>query len=47
MATLLLNQARYLREWIEFHRLMGVQLFLIFDHGSTDGTQRLLQEYVA
>jgi hypothetical protein len=47
VTTLVLNQARYLREWIEFHRLMGVQLFVIFDHGSTDGTQRLLREYIA
>lgn len=46
VATLALNQGRYLREWIEFHRLMGFQLFLIFDDGSTDKTFDVLTPYV-
>jgi hypothetical protein len=47
VTTLVLNQGRYLREWIEFHRIMGFQFFLIFDHGSSDNTRQVLQEYIA
>ena len=27
---------RYLREWIEFHRLVGVERFFLYNNGSTD-----------
>jgi hypothetical protein len=30
------NEAQWLREWIEFHRLVGVTRFLLYDNGSTD-----------
>ena len=39
------NEARYIREWIEFHRLMGFQKFLIYENGSTDGTVAILENY--
>lgn len=32
------NEARYIAEWIEFHRLVGVERFFIYDDQSTDGT---------
>ncbi len=47
VATLVLNQGRYLREWIQFHRVMGVDLFLIFDDNSTDATTTVLGDFVA
>ena len=47
VATLTLNQGMYLREWIEFHRLMGVELFVIFDDNSTDNTVGVLEHYIA
>jgi hypothetical protein len=40
------NEALYLREWIEFHRLAGVGHFHVFDDGSTDGTIDVLKPYV-
>jgi hypothetical protein len=46
VTTLVLNQARYLREWIAFHRLMGFQLFILFDDNSTDDTAQVLLPYI-
>lgn len=40
------NEARYMQEWIEFHRLVGVSHFYIYDNDSDDGLRELLQEYV-
>jgi hypothetical protein len=40
------DEAEYLREWIEFHRIVGVEKFVLFDHGSTDGSAELLAPYV-
>ncbi len=30
------NEARYMPEWIEFHRLLGVERFFLFNNRSTD-----------
>jgi hypothetical protein len=30
------NEARYLAEWITFHRLVGVERFYLYDHDSSD-----------
>lgn len=46
VTTLVLNQGRYLREWIEFHGIMGFDFFLIFDHGSTDDTLSVLSKFI-
>lgn len=40
------NEGPYLKEWIEFHRMMGVSQFFIYDNGSNDGTVDLLSPYV-
>ncbi|OQV14883.1 hypothetical protein BV898_10915 [Hypsibius exemplaris] len=32
------NEQAYLLEWIEFHRLQGVDQFILYDDGSTDDT---------
>jgi hypothetical protein len=39
------NEAPYLREWIEFHRLMGVERFYLYDTGSDDDHLRVLRPY--
>ena len=36
------NEARYLLEWIAYHRVMGVDHFLVFDNDSDDGTSEML-----
>ena len=41
-----LNEAPYLREWIEFHRLMGVERFFLYDNGSTDDHLEALAPYL-
>jgi hypothetical protein len=45
-AALFLNEAPYLAEWIEFHRLLGVEHFYLYDNGSTDGGAEALADYV-
>jgi hypothetical protein len=41
------NEGRYLREWIEFQRLMGVEQVYLYDNGSTDNTNEVIAPYVA
>ena len=36
----------YLKEWIEFHRLVGVDHFYLYDNSSTDNPMDVLDEYV-
>lgn len=33
-------------EWIEYHKLIGVERFYLYDHGSTDNSRELLQPYI-
>jgi hypothetical protein len=40
------NEAPYLREWIEFHRMMGVETFYLYNRLSTDNWQPVLQPYI-
>jgi hypothetical protein len=40
------DEAPYLREWIEFHRLVGVERFFLYDTGSTDEHEAVLAPYV-
>jgi hypothetical protein len=37
------NEARYLLEWIAFHRVIGVDHFVLYDNGSTDGGADLIR----
>jgi hypothetical protein len=41
-----LNEAPYLREWIEFHRLMGVERFFLYDNNSADDHLEALAPYI-
>ena len=41
------NEGRYLREWIEFQRLMGAEQVYLYDNGSTDDTTTVLGPFVA
>ena len=40
------NEAPYLREWIEFHRMMGVDRFYLYDNRSEDGWKAVLQPFI-
>jgi hypothetical protein len=41
------DEAPYMREWIEFHRLVGVERFFLYDNGSVDEHEEVLRPYVA
>lgn len=38
------EEARYLLEWIAYHRVLGVNTFLLADNGGSDDTSQLLKE---
>ena len=40
------DEAPYLREWIEFHRLVGVERFYLYNNLSVDGHREVLAPYV-
>jgi hypothetical protein len=39
------DEADYLQEWIEFHRLVGVERFFLYDNGSVDDWRTVLAPY--
>jgi len=41
------NEAPYLKEWIVFHQLVGIEHFYLYNHGSIDHYKEVLQPYVA
>jgi hypothetical protein len=41
------DEADYLREWIEFHRLVGVERFFLYDNASEDHHREVLAPYLA
>ena len=40
------NEGYNFREWIEYHRLAGVEKFYIYDNESTDDTYEILRPYI-
>jgi hypothetical protein len=40
------NEDRFLKEWIDYHRLIGVQHFYMYDNESTDRARDVLQPYI-
>jgi hypothetical protein len=40
------NEAPYLREWLEFHRLVGVEHFFLYNNRSTDEHREVLAPFV-
>ncbi|AVH74996.1 glycosyltransferase family 92 protein [Weissella koreensis] len=40
------NEAPYLKEWIEFHKLVGVDVFYLYDNESSDNIMEVLQPYI-
>jgi hypothetical protein len=39
------NEAEYLKEWIDYHRALGVEHFYLYNNNSTDHFQSVLKEY--
>lgn len=40
------DEAAYLREWIEFHLVVGVERFFLYDNGSVDDHHDVLAPYI-
>jgi hypothetical protein len=41
------DEGPYLREWVEFHRLVGIERFFLYDNGSSDDHLEVLGPYLA
>ena len=46
LTALVKNEAPYIREWIEYHRIVGVEKFFIYDNESNDHLEAVLDPYV-
>lgn len=46
LAAIFQNEARFLKEWIEFYRLMGVEHFYLYNHLSDDEYMEILEPYI-
>jgi hypothetical protein len=40
------NEAPYLKEWIEYHRLLGVEHFYLYNNSSQDNYNKVLKPYI-
>jgi len=40
------NEAPYLKEWIEYHRIQGCECFYLYNNESTDNFLKVLQPYI-
>lgn len=41
------NEAPYLKEWIDYHHLIGVEHFILYNHYSTDNYLEILEPYIS
>ena len=46
IACIIKNEGPYLREWLEYHKLIGVEHFYVYDNESSDNTKEVLQPYI-
>lgn len=46
VATFIKNKRSYVREWLEFHIMMGINKFIFYDNMSEDGLFDLLHPYI-
>jgi SAM-dependent methyltransferase len=46
VAAIVKNETPYIAEWIEYHLLVGVQKFFIYDNESTDNLKDFLEPYI-
>lgn len=40
------NEANYLKEWIEFHKIVGIEHFYMYNNNSEDGFKKALSPYI-
>lgn len=46
IVSLFYNEAPYLKEWLEYHALAGVEYFRLYDHKSDDNWEEILSPYI-
>jgi len=46
VACIMKNEGQYIKEWLDFHKAVGVERFFIFDNESDDNTADLLKNYI-
>jgi len=46
LVLIIKDEAKYVCEWIEYHRLIGVEHFYIYDNESSDNLHQILEEYI-
>jgi hypothetical protein len=46
IAAIFKNEAPYLKEWMDYHLLVGVEHFYLYDNGSTDQPRDVLAPYM-
>ena len=46
VVTILKDEGEYLKEWLDFHILVGVEKFYVYDNGSTDNSKEVLEPYI-
>lgn len=40
------NEGPYLKEWLDYHILVGIEKFYLYDNESTDNTKKILAPYI-
>ena len=40
------DEGPYLKEWLDFHILVGIKKFFLYDNGSSDNTNEILAPYI-
>lgn len=46
VVAIMKNEGPYLKEWLDFHILVGVEKFYLYDNESTDNTRKILAPYI-
>lgn len=46
LVAILWNEGHYLKEWLDYHLLAGVDHFYLYDHESTDDYNEIIKPYV-
>lgn len=46
IAAIFKNEAPFFKEWLEYHHMVGVEHFYLYNNGSTDNFQEVLSPYI-
>jgi len=46
IVAIMKNEGPYLKEWLDFHILVGIEKFYLYDNDSTDNTTEILKPYI-